>query len=159
MSLDKLSPEEQQFAAEHHRLLLSFIRSYRIDEDMYGALALRYLKAVHRYLSTKKLRKYRFSTILWLNLRSELSHELRKTSRLPVYVPLDEETYPDRNGEEMEYYELWREMEKALNRRELEVLYHRTQGCSYLEIAKACNLTIKAVGGRLYRLKKKISRL
>ena len=37
--------------------------------------------------------------------------------------------------------------------------YVRTQGQSYREIARACNLTFKAVAGRLYRLKKKIRKL
>ena len=55
--------------------------------------------------------------------------------------------------------ELWERLEKLLTKRELEVLYLRTQGHSYREIARACNLTFKAVAGRLYRLKKKIRKL
>ena len=159
MSIDKLTPQEQTFAAENHGLLISFMQRYQLDDELYGILSLRYLKTVHRYLTDPELKRYKFSTILWMNLRSELSHELRKASRTPVLIPLEEcpnaASIMDDEGLE----ELWGRLEKLLTKRELEVLYLRTQGHSYREIARACNLTFKAVAGRLYRLKKKIRKL
>lgn len=159
MGFDKLSPEEQVFATENHGLLLKFMCSYRLDEDLYGILSLRYLKTVHRYMSDPELRRYRFSTILWMNLRSELSHELRKTNRMPDFVPLDERPNEEYDVDDADSEELWKELKKLLTKRELEVLYLRILGISYREIARLCNLTIKAVEGRLYRLKKKIRKL
>ena len=158
MSFDKLSPEEQAFAAEHHGLLISFMRSYHLDDEMYGALSLRYLKTVHRYLSVPKLRRYKFSTILWLNLRSELSHELRKASRTPRVIPLEERSNAS-SVDDVGCDELWSAFERILTKRELEILHMRTQGWSYKEIAMKCNMTIKAVAGRLYRLRKRIRKM
>ncbi len=135
------------------------MRSYRLDDEMYGALSIRYLKTVHRYLTEPNLREYSFSTILWLNLRSELNHERRRTRRAPRFVPRIEELHsacdPDSLGCEV----LWREIEKSLTNRELEILRHKTLGRSYREIAVKCSITMKAVAGRLYRLRKKIKNL
>ena len=159
MSIDKLTPQEQTFAAENHGLLISFMQRYQLDDELYGILSLRYLKTVHRYLTDPELKRYKFSTILWMNLRSELSHELRKASRTPVLIPLEERPNAVSIMDDKGLEELWERLEKLLTKRELEVLYLRTQGQSYREIAKACNLTFKAVAGRLYRLKKKIRKL
>lgn len=159
MSFDKLTQEEQTFAEENHGLLLDFMRSYHLDDELYGALSLRYLKAVHRYLSDPKLRKYSFSTILWMDLRSELSHELRKANRTPAHITYDDRSKATSITDDIGSDELWKELEKLLTKRELEVFYLRTQGRSYQEIARLCNLTFKAVDGRLYRLKKKIRKL
>lgn len=159
MSIDKLTPQEQVFAAENHGLLISFMQRYQLDDELYGVLSLRYLKTVHRYLTDLELSRYKFSTILWMNLRSELSHELRKASRTPALIPLEERPNAASITDDEGLEELWERLEKLLTKRELEVLYLRTQGQSYREIAKACNLTFKAVAGRLYRLKKKIRKL
>ena len=159
MSIDKLTPQEQELAAENHGLLISFMQRYQLDDELYGSLSLRYLKTVHRYLTDPELSRYQFSTILWMNLRSELSHELRKASRTPVLIPLEERPNAASIMDDEGLEELWERLEKLLTKRELEVLYLRTQGQSYREIAKACNLTFKAVAGRLYRLKKKIRKL
>ena len=159
MGFDQLTAQEQAFASAHHGLLLRFMRSYQLDDEMYGALSLRYLRVVHRYLSEPGLRRYRFSTILWLNLRSVLSHELRSAGKSPVFVPVEEDTITVQDCEDENCVELWRELERILTRREMEVLCLRTEGRSYREISKACDLSFKAVAGRLYRLKKKILNL
>ena len=75
MREEKLTPRERRFAAQNHGLLTCFMQSYDLDEELYGALSLRYLRAVHRYLTEPRLAQYRFSSVLWLNLRSVLSHE------------------------------------------------------------------------------------
>ena len=159
MGFDKLTPQEQAFAAENHGLLIRFMESYHLDEELYGSLSLRYLKTVHRYLTDPNMRRYRFSTILWLNLRSELSHELRRSSRMPVLFPLDEEhssgVYDAANGTD----ELWQDLKRILSEQELELLRQRILGKSYSEIGRLLNLTKKAVDGRLYRLRKKIRKL
>ncbi len=159
MSFDKLTPEEQAFAARNHGLLLSFMRSYRLDDEMYGALSIRYLKTVHRYLTEPKLRQYSFSKVLWMNLRSEMSHELRKTNKSLSCVQLNEELDAAQDPDDLDCEELWEALERVLTKRELEVLEHRTQGRSYREIASLCRITIKAAAGRLYRLRKKIRKL
>ncbi len=156
MNFEKLTPEEQAFATEHHGLLIRFMRSYQLDDELYGAMSLRYLKVVHRYLSEPELRKYKFSAVLWLNLRSQLSHELRKPKYHAEIVPWEESMQTALRDDDVGCDELWGKLEKNLSKRNLEILFYSAQGNSYREIADACHLTIRAVACRLYRLRKKI---
>ncbi len=159
MDFDKLTAQEQEFASEHHVLLIRFMQSYKLDDELYGALSLRYLKTVHRYLTEPALRKYKFSTIAWLNLRSQLSHELRKSRWFPLIIPLDDTKLPVLQKDDADCTEIWRELETNLTKRDLDLLFLHTRGDSYREIAAACDLTIRAVACRLYRLRKKIRKL
>ena len=159
MAPDRLTQRERAFAEQNHGLLMKFMRCCRLDDELYGALSLRYLKTVRRYLRSRKLRRYAFSTILWLNLRSELSHELRRSFRAPIPVPLDENTVPGRDLADGGSAELRRQLERILTERELEVLRLHLQGRNYREIARSCRITPRAVAGRLYRLRKKIAML
>ena len=67
-----LTPEQQEFAEQHHGLLLKFMGTYGLTDDDYGILAERYVKTVKKYLETESLHQYRFSTILWYRLRADL---------------------------------------------------------------------------------------
>ena len=60
-----LTPEQQEFAEQHHGLLLKFMSTYGLTDDDYGILAERYVKTVKKYLETESLHQYRFSKILW----------------------------------------------------------------------------------------------
>ena len=155
MSFEQLSPTEQAFAKEHHGLLICFIRTYQLDDDAYGMMSERYLKTVHRYLTNRRLRKYSFSTILWMSLRSELSHMLDQNARTPVFVPIEDYRMPT-SEDDAACMEMWQILENRLKQKELELLTMRIMGNSYLEIGQSWNISIKAVNGRLYRIRKKI---
>ncbi len=155
MSFEQLSPSEQAFAKEHHGLLICFIRTYQLDDDVYGMMSERYLKTVHRYLTNRRLRKYSFSTILWMSLRSELSHMLDQNARTPVFVPIEDDRTPA-SEDDATCMEMWQILENRLKQKELELLTMRIMGNSYLEIGQSWNISIKAVNGRLYRIRKKI---
>ena len=153
MNVQSLSPEQQKFAEENHGLLLSFMSRFRLSPDFYDVLALRYVTTVRRYCSEPKLQTYAFSTILWRHLRSELSHEIKRLSRMPSEVAIDdlyrpppsEDSYIDRN--------LWEQIEENLTKKQCEVVFLRNQGYTNREISALCGVSVKAVEKRFKRIR------
>ncbi len=155
-----LSEDESRFAEENHGLLLKFMANYHLGEEHHGRLAVRYLASVRRYLNDPALReRYRFSTILWYDLRSEISHMLRGDT--PESLNIDEvnglSVDDDLSGMDIDAF--WSRAERVLTRRQLEVLRLRCEGLTYTEIAQLCGITGKAVACRMARLRSKIEKL
>ena len=60
-----LTAEESAFAAEHHHLLLSYLKKARLDfDEFYDIAVFGYLRAVRKYLARPELRAYQFSTCI-----------------------------------------------------------------------------------------------
>lgn len=153
-----LSDAQQKFAEQNHGLLLKFLSETELDEDYYSILAERYLKTVVKYLESEDLQRYSFSTILWRNLRSELSNYLRKIQgEPPEYlcgerdIPADEDELPLDSA-------LWERIEEVLTRKQLETVMLRNQGFSNLEIGRACKVSKKAIEKRFQRIRQRIRR-
>ena len=154
-----LTPEQQAFAEEHHGLILDFMEKHSLDGDYYGLLAHRYLKVVVRYLTEEELRKYRFSTVVWYHLRSELSNFARDQARqlqelslelhgdvpAPVDAPFDDG--------------MWKKIEEILTYKQYEVILLRNQGYNNREIADLCGVKRKAIEKRFARIRKILSNL
>lgn len=151
-----LTPQETAFAENNHGLLIAFMRRYRLDDEYYGALSHRYLKTVRRYVSSDNLQKYAFSTILWYNLRSELSHIIRKEKKKPVLVPDHDVNKEFSMLDDLSAVALWSILESKLDEQQIEILRLRSEGRTNAEIASIFGLTPKAVECRLYRIKKKV---
>ena len=153
-----LSPEQQDFAAKHHGLIIAFMRRYSLDSNFYDLLALRYLKAVIRYTTNENLQRYAFSTVVWYHLRSELASYYKALERQamaeqqfwvdnppPAEPPLDQE--------------IWEQIEKNLTYKQSEAIKLRDAGYSNREIASICGVQRKAIEKRFTRIRKKINRL
>lgn len=153
-----LTAEQQAFAEKHHWLILEFMRRYAVeDEDAYGILAQRYLKAVTRYTTEEALQKYAFSTVVWYHLRSELTSFYRQQERLQsiertncVDSPILEDVPFDR--------ELWTQIEEILTSKQFEVIKLRDAGYSNREIAKICGVQGKAIEKRFARIRRAIQK-
>ena len=153
-----LTPEQQAFAEKHHWLILEFMRRYAVeDEDAYGVLAQRYLKAVARYTTEEALQQYTFSTVVWYHLRSELTSFYRQQERLQsiertncVDSPIPEDVPFDR--------ELWTQIEEILTSKQFEVIKLRDAGYSNREIAKICGVQRKAIEKRFARIRRAIQK-
>lgn len=149
-----LTDTQHAFAAENHGLLLKFISANQLDDGFYDILVERYLKTVVKYLESEGLQRYAFSTILWRNLRSELSSFWRMESQVMQVAA----------GEDLPYYEedipfdnaLWSKIEEILTRKQMEVIMLRDQGYSNREIGTLCKISEKAVEKRFSRLRKRI---
>ena len=115
---------------------------------------------MRRYLGLSELREnYRFSTILWYSLRSELAFVLRGGGHEQLTGDPDN---PASSGDDMDVVEMkefWRRLENTLTKRELEVLRLRIEGLTYREIAQECGITVKAVACRIARLRKKVEKI
>ena len=153
-----LTPEQQEFAEKHHWLILEFMRRYAVeDDDAYGILAQRYLKAVIRYTTEEELQKYAFSTIVWYHLRSELASIYKHQEKLhsmetnywedkpfPEDVPFDNE--------------MWAQIDEILTSKQYEAIKLRDAGYSNREIAKICGVQRKAIEKRFARIRRAIQK-
>lgn len=154
-----LTPEQQAFAEEHHGLILDFMEKHSLDSDYYGLLAQRYLKVVVRYLTEEELRKYRFSTVVWYHLRSELSNYAREEARRIQELSMElHGDVPAPTGEPFDNA-MWAKIEEILTYKQYEVILLRNQGYNNREIADLCGVKRKAIEKRFTRIRKILSNL
>ena len=151
-----LTPEQQKFAHAHYGLLLKFMGTYGLTDEAYGPLAERYVKTVKKYMETKSLQQYRFSTILWYRFRSELWKLRMKAQKGAGDISLDNCTeffgIPDDHSAAL----LWEEIEQQVTKRQLELLRLRAIGFSPQEIANIKNCSSNAIHCRFKRIRKKL---
>lgn len=154
-----LTPEQQAFAEAHHGLILDFMEKHSLDGDYYGLLAQRYLKVVVRYLTEEKLQQYRFSTVVWYHLRSELSNfardQARQIQELSLELHGDVPTPVDAPFDDA----MWKKIEEILTYKQYEVILLRNQGYNNREIADLCGVKRKAIEKRFARIRKILSNL
>lgn len=159
MNDNTLTSEEAAFAEANHGLLERFMRSYRLDDELYGQMSIRYLKTVQKYLNNRKLRtQYRFSTILWYHLHSELSNIMRSYGRSPPIVSLDRLFHELPASDQTNAAELWDFLADQLTEKQLDVLRLRYEGWSYREIAEDSGISFKAVARRFDRIRRKVQK-
>lgn len=152
-----LTPEQQVFAEENHGLIIDFMEKHSLDGDYYGLLAQRYLKVVVRYLTEEKLRKYKFSTVVWYHLRSELSNYAREEARRIQELSMElHGDVPAPTGEPFDNA-MWKKIEEILTYKQFEVILLRNQGYNNREIAELCGVKRKAIEKRFARIRKILS--
>lgn len=152
-----LTPEQQVFAEENHGLIIDFMEKHSLDGDYYGLLAQRYLKVVVRYLTEEKLRKYKFSTVVWYHLRSELSNYAREEARRIQELSMElHGDVPAPTGEPFDNA-MWKKIEEILTYKQFEVILLRNQGYNNREIADLCGVKRKAIEKRFARIRKILS--
>lgn len=152
-----LTPEQQAFAEQHHGLVLDFMKRHGLDGDYYGLLIERYLRVVVRYLTEEDLRKYRFSTVVWYHLRSELYDYTREEAKR--IQQLSQEWYgdiPTPSGEPFDNA-MWKKIEEILTYKQYEAILLRNQGYNNREIADLCGVKRKAIEKRFARIRKILS--
>lgn len=104
-----MSEEERQFAAEHHGLILSFLRSDSWElSEYYDIAAWGFLDAVIKYLRSPSLRKYPFSSLAWKSMR----HSIAAFRRAEARRLASEQRYAD--TELPEQQDLFSELEAKL---------------------------------------------
>jgi RNA polymerase sigma factor (sigma-70 family) len=157
-SLHYLSYEQQTFAEQHHGLFLKFLSDHQLSDEYYTILIERYLETVIKYCRDVHLQRYAFSTVLWMNLRSELYNDRRKAKRRPEIISVEPD-YPILADEDEPFSdEFWRELEDNLSAKQSEVICLRDQGYSNREIAQVCGVSEKAIERRFSRIRKKIKK-
>ena len=89
-----LTPEEKAFVEQNMQLLKKFMFRYGLGTEHYGRLAVQFTQIAARYLREEQLRRFSFSTVAWMRLRTELSHIMREELRTPQLIPYEEQYDP-----------------------------------------------------------------
>lgn len=77
-----LTEEQRQFAAENHNLIYTYLWNRRLEvDDYYDIAVFGYLRAVKRYLTEPRLRRYQFSTVAWHSMRQSVTSFHRAEER------------------------------------------------------------------------------
>jgi len=155
----ELTEEQREFADANHDLLYAFMARYRLSDDCYGRLAIRYLRTAVRYLTDGGLRQYAFSTVLWYHLRSELSDILREDRQRPAEVDPEQLPAWEPPLEETIGMQLWQTIERELTFKQCEAVYLRNQGYTNREIARLCGVKPKAIEKRFRRIRDRIRKI
>lgn len=79
---ERLTEQERLFAERHHNIIYTFLNTNGLrDEDFYDVAALGYLRAVKRYHREEKLQQYKFNTIAWQAMRTNVGNK-KKADRI-----------------------------------------------------------------------------
>lgn len=90
VKLTALTQEEQAFAADHHDIILKFLRYRRLSyNDYYDIIAMRYLQTVKKWFARPELHQNAFEAIAWQDMRSSVSNEYQKQEKQIKTVSLD----------------------------------------------------------------------
>jgi len=156
-----LTLEQQQFAEDHHDLIYGFLRLKRLSQDYYDILVFGYLRAVRKYLERPELRRYRFSTIAYAAMNTDLINHYRKQTRLkrkayivsldtPVYCDCENLTLIDMiptdgtAANNMAYAQLLHEISAILPSEQYDMIQMKS-GYSDREIAKHHDVPVRSV--------------
>lgn len=167
-----LTPEQQDFAAEHHGLVYAFLRDNQLTyDDFYDIAVFGYLRAVKSYLNDLKLAKtYEFSTVAYTNMKSEMCKHYTKQNRKKrsgftislesvVYgdgepLPLQEVlSVPDTSMLDFETELLMLELASRVSKRDMDVIRMKADGYGVRDIARAQQMPMKSVSELLSGLR------
>ena len=127
--------------------------------DFRKELPQQYLNVVVRYLTEEEMRKYRFSTVVWYHLHSELSNYARDQVGKPQEIPIEFYCEIPAPGIAPIDDGLWRVIEDNLTYKQFEAIQFRNQGYTNREIADLCGVKRKAIEKRFARIRKTLSNL
>ena len=153
-----LTPEEQAFVEQNMPLLKKFMFRYGLGTEHYGRLAVQFTQIAARYLREEQLRRFSFSTVAWMRLRTELSHIMREELRTPQLIPYEEQYDPVGKEDECEAL-LWHMISQLLTPRQQQVLRLRLDGKNNAEIADECGISRKAVEHLFSRIRARMTKL
>lgn len=157
-----LTPEQREFAADHHNLIYAFLNKKKLrDDDFYDIVVFGFLRAVQDYLNKPELKQYSFTTIAWHKMDSCVLNYYASQTRRQRYgrtISLDailcnetsfslEDTLfaPDPLMEQLETELLLHELASRVSRNQMAVMRMRTEGYNMREIAKNQRTTIEKV--------------
>ena len=153
-----MTSEEQAFVEENMQLLKKFMFRYGLGAEHYGRFAVHFTQIAARYLREEQLRRFSFSTVAWMRLRTELSHIMREELRTPQLIPYEEQYDPVGQEDECEAL-LWHMISQLLTPRQQQVLRLRLDGKSNTEIADECGISRKAVEHLFARIRARMTKL
>lgn len=151
-----LTEEQRQFAAENHNLIYTYLWNRRLEvDDYYDIAVFGYLRAVKRYLTEPRLRRYQFSTVAWHAMRQSITSFHRAEERRRETERKYLKTLPARPPdpfEELEAKLLLHNLAAVSSQEQYDLASMRLQGYSVAETARIQGMSEKRVLGLLREL-------
>lgn len=151
--MQNMTREQQDFAATNHSLVFKFLNKKHLGEDeYYDIVVFGYLRAVQKYIQRSELHRYKFSTIAWSSMETDVKnyHNYKNRSmRKAVCYSLDQ-VIPNTEdlllgsvisssyniAERFEESLLWMEVASAITKKQMDILQMKIAGMSEREIAR-----------------------
>lgn len=163
-----LTREQQQFAADHHGVILIVLRAEHIDDDLYDVAIFGYLRAVRQYTTFPHLHRYSFYTIASNAIRSEIDCDRKKLHRRPHGMSLDAEVGEDGrklyefipapdpellvdSSEDLTITRQYIDLLDAMSARQREALALKAAGYTDRETGELLGITAKAVSALAHK--------
>ncbi len=137
-------------------MIYSYLWEKKLKIDVYYDIAVfGYLRAVKRYLTEPRLRRYQFSTIAWSAMRQSITSfrriEERRKETERKYLSALQSRPPD-PFEKLEVKLLLHDLAAVSNHEQHVLVALRLQGCSIAETARVQGMDEKRVRGLLREL-------
>lgn len=170
-TMHPLTKEQSDFAAENYSLVFRYLAHKGLDADeFHDVVILPFLRAVQQYNERPELREYAFSTIAWRRMDSALGGYFAKLKRRGAFAfprgldvpcsggltPEEMTPAPGNVCDSAEARDYWHRARAFITHKQGNVLYLRSRGFSYKEIAEQSGLKIKSVSNCLYRARRKV---
>lgn len=157
-----LTPEQREYAADHHNLIYAFLNKKHLrDDEFYDIVVFGFLRAVKRYFEEPELSQYSFSTIAWGGMDSCLINYYTSQKRKRSYgrtVSLDSLMHngeilsleaaipsPDPLMLQLETELLLHDLASRVSKRQMMVVRMKAEGYGYREIARKQNTTVQNI--------------
>lgn len=157
-----LTPEQREYAADHHNLIYAFLNKKHLrDDEFYDIVVFGFLRAVKRYFEVPGLSQYSFSTIAWGGMDSCLINYYTSQKRKECYgrtISLDSLLYdgeslsleaaipaPDPLMLQLETEMLLHDLASRVSKRQMAVVRMKTIGYGDREIAQKQKTTVQNI--------------
>jgi len=150
--MQTMTREQQDFAATNHNLVYDFLNKKHLGEnEYYDIVIFGYLRAVQKYIQRPELHRYKFSTIAWSAMETDLKnyHEYKNRPMRKAVCCSLEQVIPCTDGlllgavipthnpiERFEDSLLWMEVASMINKKQMDILQMKVAGMSEREIAR-----------------------
>lgn len=157
MSDIPLTPEQRQFAADHHGLVYAFLNDKHLPEDeYYDVIIFGYIDAVRRYFTESNLQHYSFGTIAWGGMQGSLANynrSMHRQKRTATVVSIHISNYDnglsleetigasDELMQQLETRLLLHDLASRVSRQQMDMVRLRSSGYSDRDIARKHNVS------------------
>ena len=169
----KLTPEETAFAAEHYKLIYTYLNKRHLPEDeFFDVVVFGYLNGVKKHFRREDLKQYSFSNLAWKAMDSCFSNYMRSEKRKEqISYPLnlhtrgkDGHTLEEKISTTRDFAEeiissiTLQETLNSLERTEREITQLLMDGWTEAEISENLGFTLPEIYEKIFHIQDKIKK-